>query len=75
MQSFGRILSEAQKDWAELRKGVNIIASKKLQEYQKEWEYGDSAKKLDLSRAPYWIQADGGELVPVDIKEVLGGEA
>ena len=75
--SIGRILSEAHQDWVGLGAGVHIISASKLKEYQKQWGDRDTAKHLDLSQAPYWLQADGGDLIPLfdleDVRDVLGG--
>lgn len=74
--TLGRMFSEAHQDWVEVVKGVHVIAAKKLIEFQKRWGHRDTAKHMDLSQAPYWLQADGGDLFPVrdveDLRNLLG---
>jgi hypothetical protein len=73
--SLARILSNASRDWAELKAGVFLISQKKIREYQKSWADGDIAKNIDFSRAPFWVQEDAGLPFPVytghEIKELM----
>lgn len=74
--TLGRMFCEAHQDWVGLGAGVHIISASKLKEFQKRWGHRDTAKHLDLSQAPYWLQADGGDLFPIhdieDLRELLG---